>query len=502
MRHERLMTLETDTLLDGEERQIPSLLEENERLRSENARLKAKNKALSEENAELRRKMSLDSSNSHQPPASDGLKKKPRNRTGSLRGKSGKKSGAQPGHAGKTLSPSPTPDKIIDHFPSHCEHCGEPLPVDDKTPYAARQVFEMPPPPPLEVTEHRAHRGRCPVCGQETRADFPGGVAAPVQYGPRVCTTITDLRNEHFIPEDRLAKLMGHLFNVPVSRGTVVAITCRKAEDLRVVSDAIFELVSQAPVKNLDETGCRVNGKLHWMHVATTPDLTHYRISKKRGDVPTGFRGIVVHDHWKSYYKMKGVTHALCNVHHLRELKALIEIEIEKEEWAMRMWRLLRRACHAVNLARDQKKPLKPKLIALISQRYDRVVKDACAWHDALPPLTPKPGRKGRIPRRTGHNLALRLRNHKDEALRFLTNPDVPFSNNGAETEVRPVKGRENVSGCSHTEAGAQDFATIRSVIGTAKKRGWNVLETLSQSAKSLINKLRGTPEDPELVPG
>jgi transposase len=86
--------------------------------------------------------------------------------------------------------------------------------------------------------------------------------------------------------------------------------------------------------------------------------------------------------------------------------------------------------------------------------------------------------------------------------LRFLTNPDVPFSNNGAETEVRPVKGRENASGCSRTEGGAQDFATIRSVIGTAKKRGWNVLETLSQSAKGLINKLRGTPEDPVGVPG
>jgi transposase len=522
------MTLGTDTLLDCEDRQISSLLEEVERLRSkiarleaENARLEAKtaqleteksalenekaatdakNKALCEENAALHRQASLDSSNSHQPPSSDGLKKKKRNRTGSLRGKSGKKSGAQPGHAGKTLQPSPTPNVIVDHFPGHCEHCGAPLTADANTPYAARQVFEMPPPPPLNVTEHRAHRCQCPVCGKETRAAFPEGAAAPVQYGPRVCTTITDLRNEHFIPEDRLAKLMGHLFNVPLSRGTVGAITCRKAENLRVVSDAIFEMVAQAPVKNLDETGCRVNGTLGWMHVATTPDLTHYRYSKKRGDVPSGFRGIVVHDHWKPYRKMENVTHALCNVHHLRELLALIEIE--KEEWAARMQRVLRRACHATNLARDRQKPLKSSLIALIGRQYDRIVNDACAWHDALPPLTPKPSGKGRIPHRVGHNLAMRLRDHKDEALRFLTNPDVPFSNNGAETEVRAVKGRENVSGCSRTEEGAQDFATIRSVIGTAKKRGWNVLETLSQGAKSLINKLRGVPEDPAPVPG
>jgi transposase len=208
----------------------------------------------------------------------------------------------------------------------------------------------------------------------------------------------------------------------------------------------------------------------------------------------------VVHDHWKPYRKMENVTHALCNVHHLRELLALIEIE--KEEWAARMQRLLRRACHATNLARNRQKPLKPSLIALINRCYDRIVNDACVWHESLPHLTQKPSRKGRIPHRIGHNLALRLRDFKDEALRFLTNLDVPFSNNGAETEVRPVKVREKVSGCSRTEEGAQDFATIRSVIGTAKKRGWNVLETLSQGAKSLINKLRGVPEGPALVPG
>jgi hypothetical protein len=62
--------------------------------------------------------------------------------------------------------------------------------------------------------------------------------------------------------------------------------------------------------------------------------------------------GIVVHDHWKPYYTMTGVLHALCNAHHLRELKALVEIE--KEDWAHRMQRLLRRACHAANLARSR----------------------------------------------------------------------------------------------------------------------------------------------------
>ncbi|CAK0770937.1 hypothetical protein CCP2SC5_510023 [Azospirillaceae bacterium] len=97
-----------------------------------------------------------------------------------------------------------------------------------------------------------------------------------------------------------------------------------------------------------------------WLHVACTVWLTFYRVSAKRGDVLDGLSGIVVHDHWKPYYTIDGVLHALCNAHHLRELKALIEIE--KEPWAERMQRLLRRACHAANLAREREQPLKPAL--------------------------------------------------------------------------------------------------------------------------------------------
>ena len=92
-----------------------------------------------------------------------------------------------------------------------------------------------------------------------------------------------------------------------------------------------------------------------------------------------------MHDHWKPYYTMKGVLHALCNAHHLRELKALVEIE--KEEWAQKMQRLLRRACHAINLARERSERLKPPLIALFQRSYDRILKEGIAFHEDQPPL-------------------------------------------------------------------------------------------------------------------
>jgi transposase len=113
----------------------------------------------------------------------------------------------------------------------------------------------------------------------------------------------------------------------------------------------VRDLVAGAAVKHMDETGFRIGGKTQWLHVACTAWLTFYRVCARRGSLLTDVAGIVVHDHWMPYYGMPDVRHALCNAHHLRELKALIEIE--KEDWARKMHRLLRRACHAVSRARQ-----------------------------------------------------------------------------------------------------------------------------------------------------
>jgi transposase len=197
-------------------------------------------------------------------------------------------------------------------------------------------------------------------------------------------------------------------------------------------------------------TGFRIAGRTQWLHIFSTALLTFYRISSKRGSLLTSVVGIVVHDHWKPYYTMTGVLHALCNAHHLRELKALVEIE--KEEWARKMQRLLRRACHAVNLARERGVPLKPRLIELFRRRYDGILKEGIAFHESQPLLvrTTTEGqrkRRGRQRRRTGHNLLLRLSTRKEDVLRFLVDPGVPFSNNQAEQDGRMMKVRQKISG-------------------------------------------------------
>ena len=442
---------------------------------------------------ELERRLGLNSGNSGKPPSSDGLKKPIGKRTMSLREPSKRKPGGQPGHPGETLRQVPDPTVVVEHYPSACHNCALPLSAETSTGYQARQVFDLPPPQPLEVTEHRAHNCQCDRCGASTRAEFPPDVTAPVQYGPRIMALVVYLLHYQFVPEDRLVELMADLFGIKLAAASLARFSARCAQHFQGFVAGVCEAVKTAGVKHLDETGFRIGKKLHWLHVAATEWLTFYRFSPKRGRLLEGLRGICVHDHWKPYYTLKGVLHALCNAHHLRALKALVEFE--QESWARRMQQLLRRACHAANLARARGDPVPPRLVERFQRRYDAIVAEGLDFHEALPPLPPKRGgtgkRRGRPRRRTGHNLLLRLQTRREDVLRFLTDPRVPFTNNLAEQALRMMKLRQKISGGFRCEQGAKEFATIRSLIATAKKQGWNVLETLTQSSDSLLAKLR-----------
>src|SRR3954451_5848490 len=287
-------------------------------LRAENTLLRAENAALSARLVDLERRLGLNSSNSGKPPSSDGLKKPPR--VSSLRGPTGKKTGGQAGHPGKTLRRTETPDATIDHYPAVCAGCGEPLTAATAIDHVARQVFDLPEPKPLIVTEHRAHGCRCTACGTKTRAAFPDGVTAPVQYGQRIAAFVLYLLHYQLLPEKRLAILMADLFGVTLVAATIARINRDCATRYESFAGAVRDLVAAAAVKHLDETGFRIGGKTQWLHIASTLRLTFYRVSSKRGSLLANVTGIVVHDHWKPYYTITGVLHALCNAHHLREL--------------------------------------------------------------------------------------------------------------------------------------------------------------------------------------
>ena len=455
------------------------------------AALRAENASLQARIGELERRLGLNSSNSGKPPSSDGLKKPAR--VTSLRERSSKKPGGQKGHKGETLRQVTDPNEVVNHYPPACSMCGVGLDPETSVGHSARQVFDLPEPQPLVVTEHRAHDCQCTACGAKTRALFPDGVNAPVQYGARITAFVIYLLHYQLLPENRLAALMADLFGVKVATATIARMSRTCAERLRGFAQTVRDLVAGAPVKHMDETGFRIGGKTQWLHVASTALLTFYRVCAKRGSLLANVVGIVVHDHWKPYYTMQGVLHALCNAHHLRELKALVEIE--KEEWARKMQRLLRRACHVANRARERGVPMKARLIECFERRYDTILAEGLVFHETQAPLVRaamKGGgkRRGRAPRRTGHNLLLRLATRKDDTLRFLHEATVPFTNNQAERDGRMMKLRQKISGGFRSLQGAMDFALIRSFISTAKKQGWDIIGALTCDPSNLAKSL------------
>jgi transposase len=102
-----------------------------------------------------------------------------------------------------------------------------------------------------------------------------------------------------------------------------------------------------------------------------------------------------------------------------------------------------------------------------------------------------KARRRGRTPRRVGHNLLLRLSTRKPDVLRFLADPLVPFTNNLAERDGRMMKLRQKISGGFRSNDGAKQFSVVRSLLSTARKQGWDVLRTLNSDPTSLVADLR-----------
>jgi transposase len=416
---------------------------------------------LRDELATIKRLLGLKSDTSSKPPSSDGLRKKPSPH--SLREKGKNPSGGQFGHKGSTLARVETPDALIVHSPETCAHCAASLSNAASVGVTRRQVFDIPI-PRLEVTEHQVFSKEC-RCGHITTGSFPEGVRAPVQYGKRVQALVVYMLNQQFIPEDRLQLLMQDVFGASLATGTLATMNSTFANIITPFQDAVLSQSKAASVKHLDETGFRIGGKTQWLHVVSTPTSTHYRTSPKRKDLEPlkGIEGTVVHDHWKSYFQLEKVKHSLCNAHHLREIKALMKIE--KEPWAFRMNALLRLANHL-------KAPPIDRLITL----YDQIIERGLAFHATLPPFG-KSGRK----RRVGHNLLLRLKNFKSDVLRFLTTPDVPFTNNLAEQDIRMMKVKQKISGGFRTTRGAEIFALIRGFLSTSRKQNINIFDAIKR---------------------
>ncbi|MGO8950628.1 MAG: IS66 family transposase [Ktedonobacterales bacterium] len=427
---------------------------------------------------ELEARLAKDSHNSSKPPSSDGLARK----TKSLRRRSGKKPGGQIGHRGETLRLVAIPDAVVEHRPAICLGCQATLPEEALVVLRERrQVHELPP-VRLVVTEHQALHVRCPACQTVSVGAFPAEAPSRVQYGPRLRALAVYLVEQQLVPYGRVRELLADLFAASLSMGTLVEWVNQAATILEPVEAQIKAALSRAPVLHSDETGVRQAGILAWAHVASTKQLTHYAVHPKRGAEATtdigilpAYTGVSVHDGWKSYRAHMHCRHALCNIHHLRELTYLEEQY--GQTWAKDLKDLLRemkaitdqaRAAGTLRLAQQER----DRFVA----RYEELL---AAGHAANPPPARPPHHKGRLKQSPARNLLERLWLGQAEVLAFLGDLTIPFDNNQAERDLRMLKVQQKVSGSFRSTRGGTAFGRIRGYLSCLRKQGIKHLAAL-----------------------
>jgi transposase len=404
-----------------------------------------------------------DSNNSSMPPSKD--ENRPA-RTSSLREKGNRKAGGQPGHEGKTLEMTDTPDEIIEHRACFCPECGKDVSDQPFELFGKRQVIDIPTIKQV-VTEHRVYRCKCP-CGKVVESDFPAGVDSPVKYGKSIESFIGYLSVRQYLPFKRLQEMLNDIFLVQISEGGLHCLLKRLASKGVDAYEIIRQNLLRSRVIGTDETGVKINGKKHWFWTWQNNRATYIVTSANRGTATinenmSGMSGeaVLVHDCWKAHFQTPVKKHQLCMAHLERETKYLEERY--KVTWPVRFRVMLREAqklkkqfapadYYYPNQVRTE---LENMLESLLNEPLDTKHKEMISFQK-------------------------RITKYKDHVFTFLYHPNVPPDNNGSERAIRNVKVKQKISGQFKILSAAENFAILRSIIDTAIKNNQNVVEALS----------------------
>lgn len=452
------------------------LVEENRRLKAELARVKTELDKATDNASRLRAMLNKDSSTSSKPPSTDNIAKK--KRVFSTREKSGKKPGGQPGHTGCTLKPKAEPDVIIDKMFDETCKCGGI--VFGTGAYDAKQLIELM--ISVVVTEERAQEGMCLDCGKVHWGQFSKGFVNPANYGSGLKATVAAL---NAYCNTTVAKTTGLIKSVTsgaiaLSDGTVVNIIHELAERLDDTIEAIKCGLVAGKVLCVDETGLRTAGKSAWGQIFANDDyslfmrnITRSTLTEEGTDLLTLFGGILAHDHFKSYYNYSHLSHAECNVHILRALKAVIEIQGHR--WAQDLSDVLKGANKRKGeLIAAGKMCMDTTEIKAIKADYLKALDIGDVEY-----LKATEGKENTTYFDEERKLLKRLRAYVDNHLLFILDFDAPFGNNTAEQGAGFMKSKLRSAGCFRSEKGVDDYTRAASLIATLRKQGMNVYDTM-----------------------
>ena len=430
--------------------------------------------------AELRRRLGQDSSNSSRPPSFDSPYGRPRPKSSGMPDREGprRKPGKQRGSPGKNRGQVPDPDETIPVEPQACTGCGTGLSDAPVVRVFKRQVFEASPPPPPRVVQFNVAERQCPCCGTVNQGEAPAWAAGRVQWGPGVAARAVLATIGHHLPYQRAARLLAQLAGLAVSVGFLVNARRRAADLLAPFMARVRRLLHAAGLLHVDETTARVEGGLTYLHVACNDAYTVMHTGGRSNDdidaggVLVDYSGIIVRDGYAGYQHFVDAVHAWCGAHSLRDLKGLHDADPTGQPGAKAMATTLVMALRETRTARNAgATALTDEQLSFLRSCYAGAIKQM--REDNYTAATPLNER--------GLTLAQRFDTHRDMILRFIDNLAVPFTNNAAEREIRPVKVKQRSGGCWRTLTGLADFAIIWSYLSTAAKHGLDHLDVLTQ---------------------
>lgn len=402
--------------------------------------------------------LGLNSQNSSKPPSTDPLRQR-KKLTDNPR-----KPGGQLEHPGAQLATVEKPNKI-----KTIKINRRLLPAGDyqEDGFEARQVIDII--MRRVVTEYRAQILKNGA-GVRFVAPFPVGVSRPVQYGPAVKSNAVYLSMFQLVPYERVRAQFSEQYGIPLSAGTLANFNAEAATRLGVFEALAKRILPTQSIVHADETGINVGGSRWWLHCASNELWTFLAPHQKRGHqamdaigILPKFFGVLIHDHWKPYY-LYSCSHGLCNAHHLRELT--FAHEEDNQQWAAAMKDFLIKV-NTEKIAREGE--FTKTRIAAIRKRYRKLLDEANLECPAPQAVVGATGKR-RVKRSKSRNLLERLRAYENDVLRFVTNMDVPFTNNLGERDIRMTKVQQKISGCFRSEEGARIFCLIRSYLSTCAK--------------------------------
>ena len=380
----------------------------------------------------------------------------------------GGKNGGQFGHKAANLKQSDTPDEIIDivYNINNCQKCNYDLSTLLKELKEKRQVLDLDLQDTLnKITQYQSYSKTCPKCGHENHDNkYPEFVAPYMSYGANIMAIVVYLNVVHYVSYKRIVQTLKTMYKIDISEGTVDNLI-KKASKLS--QNEINKIISQLELSDMvgiDETGVKVNGNRDWHWVFQNDTNTFIVHNESRGTkvinehFPDGFmNAIVVHDNYSSYNNLVASGEQLCLAHKLRDLNYAIECDNTKLMKDIKS--LLQEAMldHKENLLQSQREVLK--------EEYEKEFEYLLSRPTIKKSETAKQIKS--------------LIKARDKIFTFLLYPNIPPDNNGSERAIRNLKVKLKVSQQFKSPQGAKDYATLRSVIDTARKRELNEFEAV-----------------------